>query len=138
MSYITIGMILNIRWAKTLIYCLRTLPTKIYKLQHVATHNLVKRICQYLSRLLKIRENKPKSKFRIWPWPLTLTLFSFFWTKDLKSKDPRPISLMVYQLETHITYIKCIRGNNSHMERSYHFGQNRTNHAKDITSNFVK
>ena len=138
MSYITLGMILNIRWAKTLIYCLRTLPTKIYKLQHVATHNLVKIICQYLSRLLKIRENKPKSKFRIWPWPLTLTLFSFFWTKELKSKDPRPISLMVYQLETHITYIKCIRGNNSHMESPDYFSPNEYPNPEEVTSNLVK
>ena len=138
MSYITLGMILNIRWAKTLIFCLRTLPTKIYKLQHVATHNLVKIICQYLSRLLKISENKPKSKFRIWLWPLTLTLFSFFWTKELKSKDPRPISLMVYQLETHITYIKCIRGNNSHMESPDSFGSNEYPNPEEVTSNLVK
>ena len=67
-----------------------------------------------------------------------LDLIFIFWTKDLKSKDPWSLALMVYKIEMHITYIKCIRGNNSHMERSYHFGQNRTNHAKDITSNFVK
>ena len=73
MSNITFRIILNIRGAKTPVYCLRTLATKIYKLQHVATNNLVKIICRYLIRFMKMSENKPKSKFRIWPWPLTLT-----------------------------------------------------------------
>ena len=59
-------------------------------------------------------------------------IFIFFFTKDLKSKDPRSLSLMVYKIEMHITYIKCIRGNNSHMERSYRFGQNRTKYEKDM------
>ena len=83
-------------------------------------------------------KNKPNSKFRIWPWPLTMTLFSIFWAKDLKLKDSRSLSLMVYKIIIHITYIKCIRGNNSHMERSYRFYQDGTNHAKDVKSNFIK
>ena len=109
MSDITLCIILNIRGAKTPVYGLRTLPIKNFKLRHVATNNLVKIICQKVIRFLKISENKPKSKFIIWPWPLTLTLFSIFWTKDLKSKDPRSLSLMVYQLEMHIL-ISNIKG----------------------------
>ena len=73
---------------------------------------------------------------------MTLTfdhdLIFIFLDQGLKSKDLRSLSLMVYKIEIHITYIRCIKGNNSHMERSYRFGQNRTNHEKDITSNFVK
>ena len=69
---------------------------------------------------------------------LTLTSFSFFWTKDLKSKDPRSLSLMVYQLEMHITYIIYKRGDNSHMESPDSFGQNKTDHPEDITSNLEK
>ena len=65
MSKITLRIILNIRGAKTPFYCLRTLATKIYKLRHVATNNLVKKNCRYLIRLMKKGENKPKSKLRI-------------------------------------------------------------------------
>ena len=50
---------------KTPIHCLRTLSTKIIKLRHVATNNLVKIICRYLIRFLEMSGNKPNSKIRI-------------------------------------------------------------------------
>ena len=67
-----------------------------------------------------------------------LDLIFIFWTKDLKSEDPRSLSLMVYQLEMHITYIIYIRGNNSHMESLESFGPNELPNPEDVTSNLVK
>ena len=63
-----------------------------------------------------ISENKrSQAKIKILIMTLTFDLsFSFFWTKDLKTKDPRPLTLMVFQLKMHITYIKYKRGNNSY------------------------
>ena len=65
-------------------------------------------------------------------------IFLFFWTKDLKSKEPRSLSLMVYQLQLHFTYFKYRRGNNSHMEFPDRFGQNYFQDPEDITRIFVK
>ena len=45
---------------------------------------------------------------------------------------------MVYQLETHITYIKCIRGNNSHMESPDSFGSKEYPNPEDVMSKLVK
>ena len=84
MSYITIRMILDIKRWKTRVKCLRTLSTKIYVLLHVVTNNFMKIFCQYLIWFLKIRDNKPKSKFWSWPWPLTLTSFFKLGPQDTK------------------------------------------------------